>query len=626
MMRILLVSTMVTGLIACGGGGGLSVANGVSTMSGVVIDGLIEKAKVCLDINGNLVCDANEPFAMSDADGKYSISYSGSVDGLHVIAEVTAESKDKDDGGKTIAEAKKEPFNLASPASRPEVVTPLTTLVTHAMVADTTIKSDAEGLKKAEDIVKANTGLSTTLLGNNFVQNNDKETQNLAKVISVALGDVAKEVKTTLDSKKSTDTELAKTLITENGQKTIQAQVVKAVSSQIASSVNAEGKLNRTAEATIAANKEATATVVTGQVNNIIVGTKTGASTVSDAKQIMKNGLIIANNESGRLIDGKTNFNNNLQIEFLQGDLVTRSFSNNQKILYVNSSNKPSWEDKYVWGKEFVLGKNNEWVFSPEIGKTPANGDIVFDQNCVTFKVDIDKVDANESVCFTQKDLSGKKIIDIFADWCSTEALKAFPKCNKDAVFKSGSIAYDITFGVTSDRIRNSVSYDWDGYNTTGNAKTITSFIDATSKNPQYMGNNCNTGFKVKSYDAATKKGVMEWSDDSKFNNRCDSKNFKAIEETVFEVKMLGKIEMLILDISNIYNKNSNNDGIGQKFIFNYMTDPSVGRSGIYRGEITFKNTKQQIGFNGDVNIGTKETLDSWLEGIGMTAYPYPTK
>ena len=624
-----IATAMVTALVACGGGGsgGLSVANSVSTMSGIVIDGLIEKAKVCLDLNGNLICDTGEPFDMSDADGKYSISYSGSVDGLHVIAEVTADSKDKDDLGKTIGEAGKEAFNLASPAAKPEVVTPLTTLVTHTMVADTTIKSDAAGLQKAEEIVKANTGLTTTLLGYNYDEKNDKETQNLAKVISVALGDVSKELKTSLDSKKTTDTELTKSLNTVNGQKTIQAEVVKTVSAQIVASVNAEGKLIKTADETIAANKTVTATAVNGQVNNIIVGTKTGASTVSDAKQIMAKGLIIANNQSGRLIDGKTNFKDNLQIEYLQADVAARSFMNNQKILYINSANKPSWEDKYVWGKEFVLGKNNEWIYSPGVGQTPKNGDIVFDQNCVTFKTDVEKVDADERVCFLQKDLSGKKIIDIFSDWCSAEALKAFPKCDKAAAFKAGSIAFDITFGVTTDRIRNSVSYEWDGYTTTGNAKTVSAFIDATTKDQQWMGNDCNTGFKIKSYNAATKKGLMQWSDSSKYTcNNAYQVPFVSVEETAFEVKMMGNIEILILDISNIYKKNNDNDGVGQKFIFNYMTDATVGRSGIYRGEITFKNTKQQIDFNGETSIGTKEVLDSWLEGIGMTAYPYPTK
>jgi hypothetical protein len=624
-IRTYIATTVISGLVACGGGGGgLTVSNGVSTMSGTVIDGLIEKAKVCLDLNGNLICDDGEPYAMSDADGKYSISYTGSVDGLHVIAEVTAESKDKDDNGKTIAEAGKEAFNLAAPAAKPEVVTPLTTLVTHAMVADTTIKSDTAGLKKAEDIVKANTGLTMTMLGNNFVDKNDKDAQNVAKVIAVALGDVAKEVKTSLDSKKQTDSELAKTITTESAQKTIQAQVVKTVSTQIASAVDVDGKLTKSVEISISENKQATGAAVSGQLNNIIVGTKTGASTVSDAKQIFLKGIIIANNENGTLKDGTTRFKDNLQVEYLQGDSVAKTYQNNRRILYTGNS-KASWEEKYAWGKEYVLSKNNEWIYSPEIGEKPVNGDIVFDQNCMTFKTDVDKVDADEQVCFTQKDLSGKKIIDILADFCNSDTLKTFPKCNKDAVFKSGSLAYDITFGVTSDRYRNQVNFTWDGYNTTNNLKTVSAFIDATSKDNQWLGNDCNTGFKVKSYNADTKKGIMQWSDASKYT--CDNAYkvpFTSVEETAFEVKMVGKIEMLILDISNIFNKNNENDGIGQKFIFNYMSDAAVGRSGIYKGELTLKNTKQQINFNGNVNVGTKETLDSYLDGLGMSTYPYP--
>jgi hypothetical protein len=194
-------------------------------------------------------------------------------------------------------------------------------------------------------------------------------------------------------------------------------------------------------------------------------------------------------------------------------------------------------------------------------------------------------------------------------------------------VFKSGALAYDVTFGVTGDQLRNQVSFTWDGYSTTDNLKTISSFIDATGKYNQWLGNDCNTGFKVKSYDSVTKKGVMQWSDASKFT--CDNaykETFTPIEETSFEVKMFGNIEILLLDIANIYNKNNDNDGVGRKFIFNYMSDATIGRSGIYKGELTFKNTKRQFNFDGNVNLGTKETLDSYLEGLGMTAYPYPTK
>lgn len=215
-----LSALLLCGLSACGGGGGgLTTSNGVSTMSGTVIDGLIENAKVCLDVNGNLRCDSGEPSTTTDKDGKYTISYNGYVDGMHVIAEVTADSKDADDLGKTIGQAGKEPFNLASPAVKPEVVTPLTTLVTHAMVADPTIKSDAEGLKKAEDTVKANTGLKADLLGNNFVDKKDNDVQNIAKVIAVALGDVKKEMATNLDAKKSTDSDFAKLANTDLARK-----------------------------------------------------------------------------------------------------------------------------------------------------------------------------------------------------------------------------------------------------------------------------------------------------------------------------------------------------------------------------------------------------------------------
>jgi len=315
-------------------------------------------------------------------------------------------------------------------------------------------------------------------------------------------------------------------------------------------------------------------------------------------------------------------------VEFLQGDSSTRTIYNNRKVLYVDKNANVSWQDSYVWGKQFVLSKNNEWVFDPEItsGDKPTNGDIAFDTNCITFKTDVDKVDANEQICFTQKDLSGKKIIEVLSDFCNSDQLKAFSKCDKAALFKSGSLAYDITFGVTNDRYRNSVGYDWDGYSTTDNKKTIAAFIDATTKFNQWTGSDCNTGFKVKSYDASSKKGIMQWSDASAYT--CDNaykQTFVSVEETAFEVKMFGSIEMLVLDISTVYNKNNNNDGVGQKFIFNYMSDASIGRSGIYRGELTFKNTKRQFNFSDNVKLGTKETLDSFLEGLGAKPYPYPT-
>ena len=630
-MRLKLLTLIAAAtLAACGGGGGgLTVANGVSTMSGTVIDGYIENAKVCLDLNGNLLCDANEPSTTTDKDGKYSISYDGDIAGKHIIAVVTAESKDADDNGKTLAEAGKEAFNLAAPAAKPEAVTPLTTLVTHAMLADTSIKSDEAGFKKAEDIVKASTGIQVALLSNNFVAKPDTAAQDLAKVITVALGDVSKEIKASLDEKKKTDVTLTTESGSANGQKTVEQKIVKAVSSQIATVVASDGTLAKTVTETIAENKSSTANVVSGQINNIVVATKTGASTaVSDAKSILAKGLVVAGSENGLLKDGKTSFKDNLQVEYLKGDAATKTLFNSKKILYINASNTPSWEERYEWGRQYVLSKTGEWIYDPDAssGKATANGDITFDQNCMTFKTDVDKVDADDMICFTQKDVSGKKIKELIDDFCKDADLKVFPNCNKDAVFAEGSIAYDITISVTNDRYRNEVNYTWDGYATTDNKKTIDAFIDYSTKNESWMGHDCNTRFKIKSYDATTKKGFMSWGDDSKLSCLDAYKQaFKSVEETSFEVKTVGAVEMLILDVSSVFKKNNFGDGLGQKFIFNYMYDATLKKGGIYKGEMTLKNTKRQIEFNGDTKLGTKELLNSYLKALGMSDYPFPT-
>jgi hypothetical protein len=630
LFRSLSVVAACAALVACGGGGGggVSVINGVTKMSGSVIDGYIENATVCLDVNNNLSCDSTEPSAKTDKDGKYTISYDGDISGKHIIAVVTAESKDADDGGKTLAEAGKEAFFMAAPAAKPEAVTPLTTLVTHAMLADTTIKSDEAGFKKAEDIVKANTGIQVALLSNDFVKKSDTNAQDLAKVITVALGDMNKEVKASVEQKKTTDANFAQETSSDNGQKTIQQNIVRAVSAQVAASVTADGVLLKSVSTTIAENKAATANIVSGQINNIVVATKSGASSVADAKTIIASGLVIAGSDSGRLKDGVTRYSDNLQVQFMKIDMSAKTIYQSDKILYISPSNATSWQERYDWGRNYVMGTSGEWVYDPDItsGSSITDGSAVFDQNCMTLRTDASKVNADDVICLTQKNISGKKIKDLIDGFCNDEAKKAFPNCDKEAVFSEDSYAYDITLGVSNDRYRNQISNDWTGYNTTDDKKTVEAFIDASLKNTGWLGQDCNIGFMVKSYDPVAKKGVMLWSDESKFT--CDNaytNTFKSVEETAFEVKTVGETQMMVLDIASIYNKNNQNEGIGQKFIFNYMYDASIKKGGFFQGTLTLKNTKRQLDFNGDTKLGNKGVLDSYLKGLGMTPYPYPT-
>jgi pimeloyl-ACP methyl ester carboxylesterase len=125
-------------LSGCGGGGGgsSSASPGPSAgpssniLSGTVLDGYIEGAKVCLDLNGNGACDTAEPSATSDASGKFSLDIgSAGTTGINLIAEVPDTAKDTDDSGMTLAAAGKSAYTMGAPAAPSAVITPLTTLI-----------------------------------------------------------------------------------------------------------------------------------------------------------------------------------------------------------------------------------------------------------------------------------------------------------------------------------------------------------------------------------------------------------------------------------------------------------------------------------------------------------------
>lgn len=217
-------------LTACGGGGGsntrgpdMPVWTGMvvhsgnlgdaalstpkSSLNGVVLDGAIEGATVCLDLNINLSCDSGEPSAITAADGSYSLSLVGlnlaQIRGAHIISAVPTTAKDADDGGKTLAQAGKAAFNLMSPAEPfvsadgtsigSVVVSPMTTLISHEMMS---------GVGKSAAASEANVvsalGLpGGTNLRTNFAGRTDPTSVSLqkqARFVAAALGEVKKSI------------------------------------------------------------------------------------------------------------------------------------------------------------------------------------------------------------------------------------------------------------------------------------------------------------------------------------------------------------------------------------------------------------------------------------------------
>jgi len=123
------VSTFMA-VAGCGGGGGGGDTTAASpppapSVSGVVIDGPIQGATVCLDLDKNGSCDAGEPAsAPTDSQGRYTITgiTGAQIADAPLVAVIPA---DAIDAGTPVGTA----YKLGAPAGKGAVISPLTHLV-----------------------------------------------------------------------------------------------------------------------------------------------------------------------------------------------------------------------------------------------------------------------------------------------------------------------------------------------------------------------------------------------------------------------------------------------------------------------------------------------------------------
>jgi trimeric autotransporter adhesin len=133
-------------LTACGGGGSDTPAppppppSGV-TITGKAVDGALQGATACYDLNDNGVCDNGEPSGSTDASGAFTFSVATADAGKHrVVVTVPANAVDTDTGA-AVGTA----YTLLAPASgtsggQSVFVSPLSTLVqSQADVAGQTV-------------------------------------------------------------------------------------------------------------------------------------------------------------------------------------------------------------------------------------------------------------------------------------------------------------------------------------------------------------------------------------------------------------------------------------------------------------------------------------------------------
>lgn len=182
----------------CGGGGSTPTPT-ISSLSGKVIDGYIEGAEVCLDLNNNQVCDTSEPKDTTKADGSYKLDTTGltaaQIKAAHLLTNVPKTAKDADDGGKTLEAAGKSAFSLLAPAAAyvnadasaitGAVISPFTTLVSHDMIANSTPLVTAQN--DARTRLKLAEGTDLT---QDFVAKKDAALAEKAQMLAAAIGQV----------------------------------------------------------------------------------------------------------------------------------------------------------------------------------------------------------------------------------------------------------------------------------------------------------------------------------------------------------------------------------------------------------------------------------------------------
>ena len=151
--KITLAAVLIgmTALAGCGGSSTTATAPPTQTVAGVVADGYLTGAIVCLDTDNDKSCDGEIYRTTSLAGGAYSIPNvtAAALAQYPIVVEVPVGATDSERGDVTSA------YFMSAPAGKPEFVSPLTTLVQNQ------IETNGLSVDQAVASVKTQLGLTT---------------------------------------------------------------------------------------------------------------------------------------------------------------------------------------------------------------------------------------------------------------------------------------------------------------------------------------------------------------------------------------------------------------------------------------------------------------------------------
>ena len=586
-------------LSACSSGSGDSVS-----LSGKIIDGYIKGAIVCLDENNNGACDNGEPSTTSAEDGSYSLNYSGSIAGKHILAIVPIGAMDSDLGPVTSE------YNLLAPAESPKTVTPMSTLVSHEMI------DKGSSASEAAQSIKTNFNLSQEPLDYDFKSKGDNDTLNLAQSIAASIAQANTSLKKENAAGDLSSHQIMKAAIKETKENILPA-IIKAdgtIEKPSCASTCKQSDFTKHIEAKASAELSS----ISSRIQTIVSETKSGNGIAVSFKEVFTQGLSIVGFDSGRYkkSDGSiANYTDKILAQYF-------TYTAEKLVEVGNVLDAGNWFEEYDPQTDLVtLWDGSKWlefVDESDLGGTPE-----VEGNCVTLIKSVTNVKM-QKVCLASKDLSGKKMNDIFPNICKDDDVP-IPGCNPESLLPTGSFGYEMGFQTLVSMYEFQIG-SWNGYGT-----SLSDFISNTNvSSPSTIGDYCSVGFYFVPKDSSS--GIIRWT---KNRNPCNNNSggpdlqFTSDDEsTNYTIKTVGDKKVMVADVPNIYRRlNPGDMQMGCKFAFAVVknnTTPQV--QGVHRGDYCDANTRFKVPFTGNIDNSqqfmSSKLFKFLLSQRGMPAYP----
>ncbi|MGA9047049.1 DUF2202 domain-containing protein [Sulfuricurvum sp.] len=184
---VLLATLLLNG---CGGGDDSTASTATTPLIGMVADGYLVGAKVCLDKNKNDVCDADEPFALTNEKGLYTFNVSSTdAQNFPVIVEAGADTIDLDTN-QTIGKA----WHFKAINAQHSFISPLTTLIAQEMEMNPSLTPEL-----AMEALQYELGMTVSVTDDYIVKGN-LQAHNAAKIVAHSLAETEQNLSASTDA------------------------------------------------------------------------------------------------------------------------------------------------------------------------------------------------------------------------------------------------------------------------------------------------------------------------------------------------------------------------------------------------------------------------------------------